>query len=206
MKKLLVLALATLLVTGLITGGTFAYFSDTEASDGNSLTSGTLVLNLNGAHTGATMFTATNVKPGATGSGNATLANAGTIAGTLDVAFSAITDTGAIVGSSHFADGTGNLGGAAQLAAYFDLDNSSTWTTGDIGLKSDGTTYLFAGNPALLYGTVLSYGSKTYTAATTLAGAASAKFIVAWNVPTATGNNIQGDGVSFGLTFTLNQQ
>lgn len=45
MRKLLLSMLATFLVIGLV-GGTFAWFSDTESSTGNTLTAGTLDLNI----------------------------------------------------------------------------------------------------------------------------------------------------------------
>ena len=46
MKKIIGLTVAALLVMGLIGGGTWAYFTDTETSSGNVLVSGTLDLGL----------------------------------------------------------------------------------------------------------------------------------------------------------------
>ena len=50
MKKILGLSIAVLLVTGLVVGGTLAYFSDTETSTGNLFTAGTIDLEVNGTN------------------------------------------------------------------------------------------------------------------------------------------------------------
>jgi spore coat-associated protein N len=44
MKKIIGLAISGLLLLALVAGGTYAYFSDTETSSGNSFTAGTLNL------------------------------------------------------------------------------------------------------------------------------------------------------------------
>ena len=56
MKKILGLTIAALLVMGMVGGGTWAYFSDTEASTNNSLTAGTLDLNVDGGDIPVTML------------------------------------------------------------------------------------------------------------------------------------------------------
>jgi len=53
MRKILGLTIAALLVIGLVGGGTWAYFTDTETSSGNVLVSGTLDLGLSNS-TGTT--------------------------------------------------------------------------------------------------------------------------------------------------------
>lgn len=68
MRKFLIPALATALVIGLVIAGTWAFFSDTETSSGNTFTAGTLVLKLkvNGGWVdGVTAtWTGTNMAPG----------------------------------------------------------------------------------------------------------------------------------------------
>lgn len=61
MKKILGLAVAALLIMGLVGGGTWAFFSDTETSTGNTLMAGTLDLGLANAtdDTSTTSTTAT---------------------------------------------------------------------------------------------------------------------------------------------------
>lgn len=49
MKKIIGLSIAIVLIIGLVAGGTWAYFSDTETVTGNSLTAGTIDLEAGGA-------------------------------------------------------------------------------------------------------------------------------------------------------------
>ena len=202
MKKILGLAIAALIVIALVGAGTWAYFSDTESSANNSLTAGTLDLNVDGGDTAVTTFSVTGKAPGDSGSGSTTLANAGNLSGELDITFSAITNTPG-AGGTEFEGGSGELGAVAQIAVYIDVDSSDTWSDGDIGIKSDGTTY---NHPtALDYAVIDNYGSDSFDAVETMAASASDKFVVMWQVPTSAGNNIQGDSVSFDVTFTLEQ-
>ena len=202
MKKILGLTIAALLIMTVVGGSTWAYFSDTESSANNSLAAGTMDLNIDGGNTAVTTFSVTSAAPGDTGNGSSILANAGNMSGELDIAFSAITNTGGS-GGGEFEDGIGNLGAVATIAVYIDVDSSSSWTAGDIGLKSDGTTY--SSPTALNYATIDSYGSETWDAIEAMATSASDKFTVLWQIPTSAGNNIQGDSVSFDITFTLEQ-
>lgn len=202
MKKILGLTVAALLVIGMVGGGTWAYFSDTESSVNNSLTAGTLDLNIDGGNTAVTTFSAAAVGPGDSGSGSSLLANVGSMDGELDIAFSAITNTPG-GGGGEFEGGSGELGGVATIAVYIDVDQSATWNAGDIGLKSDATTYAFP--TALDYATIDTYGSDNWDAVETMVSSAADDFIVLWQVPTSADNTIQGDIVSFDVTFTLEQ-
>jgi predicted ribosomally synthesized peptide with SipW-like signal peptide len=96
MKKIIGLSIAALLIIGIVGVGTFAYFSDTAASTGNTWTAGTLTLGLvtTGAATNATASVSpagsinnsmqfTNVVPGSSGTITWTLNNTGNVPGTL---------------------------------------------------------------------------------------------------------------------------
>jgi predicted ribosomally synthesized peptide with SipW-like signal peptide len=95
MKKILGLTIAALLVIAMVAAGTFAYFSDTQASTGNVFTAGTLDIGLsntpgNSTATGdaTATFSAATWAPGQTASGTLSINNAGNIAlGHLTVAF-----------------------------------------------------------------------------------------------------------------------
>lgn len=202
MKKILGLTLAALVTIALIGGSTWAYFSDVETSTNNSLTAGTLDLNIDGANDAVTTFSVTGKAPGDSGSGSSILSNIGDFAGELDVTFSAVTNIGGS-GGTEFEDGSGDLGAAATLAAYIDVDQSGTWTSGDIGLKSDATTY---NHPAALdYAIINNYANDNFDAVETLAASAADNLILAWSIPTSATNSIQGDSVSCNVTITLEQ-
>jgi predicted ribosomally synthesized peptide with SipW-like signal peptide len=80
MKKILGLSIAVLLITGLVVGGTLAYFSDTETSPGNVFTAGTIDLEVDDQNPWIETFTAelTDRKPCATEDLVVKLENVGT--------------------------------------------------------------------------------------------------------------------------------
>jgi len=202
MKKILGLTVATLLVIVMVGGGTWAYFSDTETSASNSLTAGTLDLNIDSGDTAVTTFAVTNVVPGDSGNGSNTLANVGDLNGELDIQFSTITNIPG-AGGGEYEGGSGELGANAEIAVYIDVDQSGDWSSGDIGLKSDDTTY---SNPtALDYDAIDNYNSAIWDEVETMATSTADDFVILWRVATSVGNDIQGDSVSFDVTFTLEQ-
>jgi spore coat-associated protein N len=202
MRKIIILSVAVLVIIGLVSAGTYAYFSDTESSTNNVLMAGTLDLNIDGGNVAVTTFTASGVAPGDSGSGSSTLANAGTIAGELDVATSAVTNTPGL-GGTEYEGGSGELGASAQIAMYIDVDQSGSWNANDIGLQSDGTTYSFP--TALNYDAINNYASQTWNAVEMMATSAADDIVVNWQVPAGAGNDIQGDSVSFDISFILEQ-
>jgi predicted ribosomally synthesized peptide with SipW-like signal peptide len=204
MKKIIGLSVAALLIVGVITGVTFAYFSDTESSVNNTLTAGVLDLNIDGGNIAVTTLNVSAAEPGASGSASSTLSNVGSMAGELDIETSVVTNTGAVSGTSEYADDSGDLGGVAQIAMYLDIDQSGGVTAGDIGLQSDGTTYDPTGG--LDYDVVDNYASETWDAViASMLASASDDIIILWQVPTTADNSIQGDSVEFDITFTLEQ-
>jgi spore coat-associated protein N len=96
MKKILGLTIAAILVIGLVGGGTWAFFSDTEETTGNIFSAGTLDLGL--ANSGGTnptgsttaTFTASDLYPGSTaGSGTLFVYNAGGVdMSSVEISFS----------------------------------------------------------------------------------------------------------------------
>jgi len=85
MKKKLSISILALLLVGVLAFGAFAYFSDTEASTGNSFTAGTLDLNIDGANTNVVKFNLDKMRPGNQPIGRYTLKNVGNISGFLDI-------------------------------------------------------------------------------------------------------------------------
>lgn len=105
MKKIFGLTVAALLIIGMVGGGTWAYFSDTEESTGNTFTAGTLNLTADVSGGGSISGTVTpgddgvneyitldNVKPGDSGTITWTCTNTGNLAGTLTMVSTVTSD------------------------------------------------------------------------------------------------------------------
>jgi spore coat-associated protein N len=92
MKKILLslFVISAVAIAGV--GATTAYFSDTETSNDNTFTAGTLDLNVDGGNTNVVKFTVANMRPGNQPKGTYTLANVGSIDGFLDLESIAVTN------------------------------------------------------------------------------------------------------------------
>jgi hypothetical protein len=78
--------------------------------------------------------------------------------------------------------------------------------SGDIGLKSDETSYTYsAGEADLQYAAVSAYDGDEWDAVLTMAAAATDDLVVLWDIPTSADNTIQGDSLSFDISFVLEQ-
>jgi len=98
MKKITFMVVEILLVIGLVGAGTWAVFSDTESSTGNTFTAGTIDIaldgeNNDGAAYGTTYFNVTNMAPGDTETAYIEIDNTGT----LDLLFRVYLDTDTLV-------------------------------------------------------------------------------------------------------------
>ena len=204
--------LLSVLIIGLVSvmagSTTWAYFQDTEVSEGNTFTAGTLDLNLTTAP-----FTISNKEPGDNGTVTHTIQNIGSLAGELDVNFSAITNTESI-GDTEFENDTiggelvGELGAAAEMLVFIDVDSSETLTESDIVLKSDGTVVTAPVTPDEedYFATINSYDSDAFNQViVSMDPAVQRDVYFKWRIPTVEDNTIQGDSVSFDVTFTLEQ-
>jgi predicted ribosomally synthesized peptide with SipW-like signal peptide len=94
LKKLLFSMLSLVAVIGIVGGGAFAWFTDTETSSGNTFTAGTLDLNIGPDYAGlgdqdVTLATAKDMAPGVPfGPYQVAFKNAGTLDGIVLVKFS----------------------------------------------------------------------------------------------------------------------
>jgi predicted ribosomally synthesized peptide with SipW-like signal peptide len=202
-KKILGLAIAALLVIGTVGVGTWAYFSDTETSSNNQITAGTLDLKLNGGNDDVTIMTGlTNKAPGNSGTPYATLKNEGSLPGKFSIQTSAMTDTEGTPVDSEFA--VGALSAYARLAPWVDVDESGTFNAGDLPLKSDGSVKAFA--DGLQWDTWANFASKTWDSViASMSTNQQLRVYLQWDIPSATGNQIQGDSCKFTVTFKLDQ-
>jgi predicted ribosomally synthesized peptide with SipW-like signal peptide len=180
-KKMLLSVLIVGVVASVAGAGTWAAFSDTETSTGNTFTAGTLDLQLTGKQVPATTsFTVSNVVPSANSVslGTLKLINGGNINGNLVAKIININDdeNGEANDAEHDADTTvgGDLGSVLELTI------------------SDGTN-TFIGTPAEL--TSMDFGLIN----------TGKEITVSYKVPQTVGNEIQGDIVGFDIEFTLTQ-
>jgi spore coat-associated protein N len=210
MKKIVGLTVSALMVMGLIGGGTWAFFSDTESSDNNIFAAGTLDLTINGGNDPVTLLTVSNLYPGQSGANHTTLVNAGSIGGTLGIAVDSITNTESASGLEFTGDSingsSGELGAVVEMAIFIDVDQNGGYTTSiDIGLKADGTTY----SSLMDYQPINNYTGANWTdvyAGSMAAGTEDDIYIIYRLFPPETADNTyQGDSVSVDFTFDLKQ-
>ncbi|AKB18259.1 MULTISPECIES: TasA family protein [unclassified Methanosarcina] len=203
-KKMLLSVLIIGLVSVITGSSTWAYFQDTERSDDNTFTAGTLDLNLTNAQ-----FTLSNKEPGDSGTETQTIRNNGSLAGELDVTFSEITNTESTGSTEYEQDGTpGELGAEAEMLVFIDVDGSGTLTENDIVLRSDETVVTAPASPVEgnYFAKVNLYGSNDFDQAiVSMDPNVQRDIIFKWRIPTEAGNTIQGDSVSFDVSFTLEQ-
>ena len=209
MKKIIGLTIAALLVIGIVGVGTFAYFSDTAASTGNTWTAGTLVLSEvttgsathnsfvvtpGGGINGSVQFGLTDpVVPGSSGTITWTLTNGGNVAGTLTM-----------VAATTF--GQGGAPNAPEAAAETALGGVKGLDTGiTIWVTRNGTPILgTSGTPVPMSDlAILTTGLNIEHQS--LVTAAPLVYVLNWQVLTSVGNEIQGDTAQLDISFTLNQ-
>jgi len=191
MKKILGLTIAFMLLIGMGSIGTWAYFQDTETSTGNVFAAGTLDLKTNDFDGVTQTLYASNLKPGDSVSGSITLENTGSVAGsTLDLAFSYVESDDIIPNPPNMsADETAAMleiitldyGGSSLLGNFGDSGNTNGYR--DI---QDLKNASLAGLPG-----IDALGTKNFTITVQLRGDTSSDF--------------QSDGINITMTFTLNQ-
>ena len=222
MKKIIGLSVAALLIIGVIGGATFAYFSDTEIAVDNTLTAGTLNLQVGAADPCTeSIDIGTQINPG--DSGNAadwTTTNQGSISGTLRVTFDATitnnenTRSDAEEDAGDATDGAteGELGDFVDIAIWLDMNQSGSWDSGDKYLQSDGNVVDWVGAlPAAAYDDINNYSGLDWDYADgdgmpTMASLDNLDFMVEYDFPSdANDNRAQSDSSVFDITFMLEQ-
>ena len=200
MNRVLLSIMTIVLVCALIGGGVYAYFSDIETSTGNTFTAGTLDLNLDGGNANVVKFTVADVKPGDSGAGTWTVANVGTIDGYLDLESISVTEGAGTATDPELVDepthgDTNQLGNYLLGHLFIDTNNDGGWDTGE--------TDIFGTNAVP---EEINTISANYALNLSLAESATNYVTLAWSVPTATDNRIQGDNVTLNMTFELQQR
>jgi spore coat-associated protein N len=209
MKKILGLSIAALLVIGLVAGGTWAYFSDTEASTGNTFTAGTLNLKLTDSNEtdqdGVTAsFSGTNLAPGSVvGPSTITLKNTGTLtADHVDIKFGVAytnvvlpAELGTDATAANWLEVTGlSYASADLLAISAGAFTNAAIEAADNAGNNDQKITLNELNDVIVQ-----------ALAAPAADSGTENFIITVTIPTSTGNGPQGDTVTVTVTFGLYQ-
>jgi predicted ribosomally synthesized peptide with SipW-like signal peptide len=203
MKKIIGLTLAVLLVIGLVGGGTYAIFSDTETSTDNTFTVGTLNLRLTGGTQGVvdvdsvTQTWDISLNPGESGGANGalTLANTGNVAGELTI--TGITHTHADGTAESRTAGGKSIEDLLMVWIFFDEDGN--------GIE-DGTDQAIYGDSGAYAAMVSMPATFTPNPALVLDGPGTSHITLKYNWPVSDDDNdAQGDVLTFGFTVNLTQ-
>jgi hypothetical protein len=199
MTRILKSSIGLLLAVLLMSGGASAYFGYAKADAAIMPDAGKprLKIGSDGSRTGT--FNVSNLVPGSSGHGSIRLVNVGNQTGQLGVSFSSVTNTPGVIGE--YMDGSGDLGANMEIAVYIDVNGSGDWNSGDIGLNSDGSTYTYP--TALEYDALDNYSGVTWNAIKSMTASAAYDFVIMWRIPITVGNEIQGDSVSFDISFFI---
>jgi predicted ribosomally synthesized peptide with SipW-like signal peptide len=190
MGSMIVVALVSLLLGAT----TMAIFSDTETSEGNTFTAGTLDLELSAEAPNVVVLNVGPMAPGDSGSNTWIAKNVGSIAGKLSLTVSPITnnDNGLTEPESEVdktgGDGEGELGQYLNVVLWVDLDGDGVKDVGEV-----------------LYEGALNGMARTYSNVITLDKDKSVAIILEWSIDKSVGNIIQSDSASFNIEFSLEQ-
>jgi spore coat-associated protein N len=218
MKKILGLTVAALLVMGLVGGGTWAYFSDTETSGTNVLSAGTLDLTLAGA---SVPFSISNVKPGDSSDPEVswTLTQSGSLSGNLSITMGTVTNNENTIWDPESDQGDvtddpdgGELGSKVKIALWLDEGDDGWDDASDLYLLDGGTTQAWQTGetsvPSAAYDFIDNFSGDSWSNVATLSGGGASYFKLSYSFPDsgdATDNLAQSDNCSFGVTFDLQQ-
>ncbi len=196
--SILVISLVSVIIAGSYTG---AFFLDTETSEGNTFTAGTLNLQVGNADP-VTWSLDENVMPGDSDGENISVENTGTIDGFLHINFTNLlnNDTTCTEPEKIAEEGDcGNDPNAGELAenlfitVYFDNDNSANFSIGDTliyqGMVNNTTTSILQAK--LVDSELLEAGTEN--------------FRIDWQIDGAVGNEVQSDLVQFDIPSELTQ-
>jgi spore coat-associated protein N len=220
MKKIVGLNLAVLLIIAVVGSATWAYFSDTESSQNNIITAGTLDLQVGSSDPCIESINIDSLMPGDSGTAaDWTISNRGNTSGTLKVAVSAIvdyentrTEPEEAAGDTTGGSTEGELSSFVKIAIWLDINRSGVWDGGDKYLRSNGTVVDWASGgtlPAEAYDYIINYTGSEWDAAAgvpAITGSGSLDFMVEYTFPADANDNwAQSDSGVFDLTFTLEQ-
>ena len=197
LKRIIGVMLGILIMSVLCTAGVWAYIGNDALNNGSN---GMVALKL-GNTIQPEALNVPNAAPGDSGQYVYHLENTGSISGSLSIDIPNVTNTVGTIGK--YADGSGDLGRSTEMAFYLDSDASGDWSEGDIGLSANGQAYPYPS--AFQYDTLDNYVKAEWNGINTLSPNNKLNLVALWRIPASAGNEIQGDSVSYDISFTLTQ-
>ena len=206
MKKIIGLTIAAVLIIGMVGGGTWAYFSDTESTLDNTFTAGTLNLDLSDVgNSGNVTFTFEGIVPGDSDVLIWELNNTGSVGGYLNVEiydvvnaenFDATTDEAEDEDDTN-TSADGELGASLDIVLFWD-DGTGTGATAGDGIQQ--------GDEATIVADTLDNSAGSHTEDYSLGAGATTYISMTWEVdPDDVENEIMGDSVTFDMDIVLDQ-
>lgn len=193
MKRIIISVIIILAVVSMTIKATTAYFSDTEASSGNTFSTGTLNLTLDGANTNIAKFNVSGMKPNDIQTGTWTIRNTGSIDGYLDMHNIVQTHSPGTTTEPELTiedPDVGSLGDLLNINLFVDANNN--------GVLDNGETTIYSG--------LLSGLANTYDANIPLSAGSTNYITMAVNWPSGPNDNKgQGDVAQLDMTFELGQ-
>lgn len=203
MKRILISFMTVALVSALIGGGVYAYFSDVETSSDNTFTAGTLDLEVASENPWtSTPVTVSNMEPGAAASPvDISCDNIGNLTGDLYMKITNVTDTG---GTETYACGapiSGNVTSepecVAEIALGLRVDDISSQVT--LSCEVDATPVVG------LDGVLLNAVPATWTLIKDDMSATSITLSIGGSLDSSVTNEYQGDESTFTIELYLAQ-
>lgn len=190
------------LVSSTAVGATKAYFSDSETSNGNTFTAGSLDLNVDGGNTNVVKFTVSNMRVGNQPIGTWRLKNVGSINGFVDLKNIIVTgqENGCVDPESEAGDDSCNTPGVGE-GELQDLVSLSKlfWDNDCNGWVGTGETSIYDGKVGAI--------ASSYDTSRPLAAGAEQCITgqFNWWNNGADDNKGQGDSFTLDMTFQLDQ-
>lgn len=175
-------------------GGTFALLSDTEASDNNTLSVGTLNLTTNGNESATTTLNASEVGTGTSGSATLTVNNTGTLDGRLNFGVSAIRNLeNGLVNDAELDDPDENGGSPGELSQYVSLR---------LGYDNNDNGNLNS-SEAVVDGSLDGMKNVQFNPNVSISAAGSKDFVIEWEIDEDAGSEVQSDSVEIDFDLEL---
>jgi hypothetical protein len=175
---------AALLLSGaVVAGGSYSAFSATTANPTSNWTTGTVVLSDDDA--GSALFTATNLKPGSTGSNCITVTSTGSLASAVKLYATAAAG--------------GTLG--SQITLTVEQGTSSSATTFGSCANFTSTSTLYSGSLTSFGSTYTSYSNSVGSWTPTGSGSENRVYKFTYSLPSNLANSYQNTTASLGFTW-----